>query len=85
MELPLRWDDIRRRKFGDRLSCSGFGHLKFEMPVRHSSGDVKEAVGYKRGEFWAEVGSLESLMLRWCFKSTIDKITKRVNVDRGEG
>lgn len=54
MELPLRWDDIRRRKFGDRLPCSGFGHLKFEMPVRHSSGDVREAVGYKRGEFWAE-------------------------------
>lgn len=43
----------------------GFGRGKWEVPVRHSSGDVKGTVE----NYELKIKSLESLVLGWCFKS----------------
>lgn len=41
----LNWDTYRRNKFGGK-SQFNLGPVKFELPVRHPVGDVKQAVGY---------------------------------------
>lgn len=30
-----------------------YGHVKFAIPMRHASGDVKQRIGYLSLEFWA--------------------------------
>lgn len=51
-------DNCKRNKFNAKLQFN-LGLVKFELPVRHSAGDVEQAVGYTslnfRGEVWAGV------------------------------
>lgn len=41
----LRWEDCRRSRFGEEDRELSFGHVKFEVIIRHLNGDVEKAVG----------------------------------------
>lgn len=67
MELPLRWMTAGGGGLGEESSILVLDTLSVRSPLG-VQGDVKEAVGYKRGELRAEDGKGGITRLRWCFK-----------------
>lgn len=55
-----------------KISAVQFGHVKFQIPIRYTRGDRKEAIGYTniefRREIWTVGINLDSTACIWYLK-----------------